>query len=210
LSAKKEVSIRVTHQSFSKTYYIDLLIEQGSIYELKATSSISPAHESQLLNYLLLSGLQHGKIINFRGQSVESRFVSTSLINKDRHEFKIRTRDWIANSEHCEKIPQIIEALLNDWGTHLDIHLYREALLHLIDRDHSLLTPLELFNGTNPLGQQNEYLLNETTGLHLSSLRTGFSAYKAHLLRFLKHTNLKTIQWINFGAKQITCSSIQS
>ncbi len=94
ITATREVPIKVQYRTFEKTYYLDLLIGSGTIYELKATSSITPQYEAQLLNYLFLTDQTFGKIINFGAKSVESRFVSTSITNADRHRFEILDHNW--------------------------------------------------------------------------------------------------------------------
>jgi len=208
LGCIRELEILVSHKSFSKRYYADLVVQNGAVYELKTTAAITPSHETQLLNYLLLCGVSHGKIVNFRSHSVQSRFVSTSLTEAERHSFKIVTQEWIPQSAHCNAIPSITKGILNEWGTHLDVALYREALLHLIAPDSSLLRHLDFNYENQPVGRQQEYLLNETTALHTSSLRSGLEAYRKHLLRLLKHTGLHAIQWINFGTDEIRCTTI--
>ena len=43
----------------------DLIVEDKILLELKACGAIISAHEAQLINYLNLSGLQIGYILNF-------------------------------------------------------------------------------------------------------------------------------------------------
>jgi len=50
-------------------YFADLVVEGAVIVELKATRSIEPVHEVQLVNYLRATRLQVGILINF-GKSV--------------------------------------------------------------------------------------------------------------------------------------------
>ena len=64
-TVQKKVPLIVSHKEFSKTFYIDMLVNHGVVYELKAVKTISSAHRSQSLNYLMLTGLNFGKIINF-------------------------------------------------------------------------------------------------------------------------------------------------
>jgi len=52
---KKEVGI----------YYADLVVEDKVIVEVKAVENIDNIHRAQLLNYLRISGLRVGLIINF-------------------------------------------------------------------------------------------------------------------------------------------------
>jgi len=50
-------------------YFADLVVEGAVIVELKATRSIEPVHEVQLVNYLRATRLQVGILIHF-GKSV--------------------------------------------------------------------------------------------------------------------------------------------
>ena len=52
--AQTEVPIDVTFDGFSKTYYIDLLVNGGAIFELKTVETLAPRHRSQLMHYLFL------------------------------------------------------------------------------------------------------------------------------------------------------------
>ena len=46
-------------------YYADLLINDTVILELKATRTIAPEHEAQLLNYLKATPFEGGLLLNF-------------------------------------------------------------------------------------------------------------------------------------------------
>lgn len=46
-------------------YHPDLLINQQVIIELKATRSLAPEHEAQLLNYLKATPIEVGLLVNF-------------------------------------------------------------------------------------------------------------------------------------------------
>ena len=48
-----------------KEYFPDLLLNGGIVTELKAVAKLLPEHEAQLLNYLRITGLQTGYLINF-------------------------------------------------------------------------------------------------------------------------------------------------
>ncbi|MCI0515985.1 GxxExxY protein, partial [candidate division KSB1 bacterium] len=101
-----EKAIIVSHKDFHKKYFIDLFIANSMIYELKAVSELTSEHEKQMLNYLFLTGLQHGKLLNFRPLSVQKRFVSTTLRMQDRYNFFIyesalKTKN--IHRCHCER-----------------------------------------------------------------------------------------------------------
>ena len=48
-----------------KTYRIDLLVEDKIIVEIKAVSDILPEHRMQLFNYMRLTKIEYGVLINF-------------------------------------------------------------------------------------------------------------------------------------------------
>jgi len=54
-------------------FFIDLLVEDLLIIELKATKAIAPEHEMQLLNYLRGSTKPVGLILNFGTPKLEYR-----------------------------------------------------------------------------------------------------------------------------------------
>ncbi len=59
-----EVWIDVTHGSFSKRHYMDVVVQCGGVFEIKATDVLTPRHRSQLLHYLMLADLWHGMLVN--------------------------------------------------------------------------------------------------------------------------------------------------
>jgi GxxExxY protein len=56
-------------------YKVDLLAEGKIIIELKATRSIDPAHEAQLINYLKATDLEVGLLLNFGRKPELKRFI---------------------------------------------------------------------------------------------------------------------------------------
>ena len=89
-----EVPIQVSYEDFFKTYYMDLLINNRVMYELKTVKVITGEHRKQALNYLLLMGMHHGKLINMRPESVQYSFISTKLTKEKRYKFIIDDGQW--------------------------------------------------------------------------------------------------------------------
>jgi len=66
LNATPQAKIRVDYDNqIVGEYYIDILIEDCIIVEIKASKSIAKEHEAQLLNYLKASHLEVGLLLNF-------------------------------------------------------------------------------------------------------------------------------------------------
>jgi GxxExxY protein len=94
LQVQTEVPVTVTCRDFTKTYWLDLVVADAGIYELKTALSLIGEHEAQLLQYLFLREAHHGKLINFRPTKVESRCINTTLTHQERRQFEIQTHDW--------------------------------------------------------------------------------------------------------------------
>lgn len=209
IAGQREVELLACHQTFEKSYYLDLLLESGAVYELKTVESLASRHQNQLINYFLLTGTHHGKLINFRPTSVESRFVSTRLNHDDRTRFRIFDSEWHQCND-TERLESTLISLLEDWGTFLDIHLYREALLHLLDGPNTGLLPIAIQVQGRTVGFQKMCLLNPGHAWHLSSVRTNLLAHETHIKRLICHTSLNYIHWINLNQNQVTLKSIKN
>lgn len=115
-AARKEFRITVRHGQFAKTYRIDMLVNRSVVYELKSAEALAPPHQTQTLHYLLLAGLHHGKVFNFRPERVESRYVSTQLTPELRYEFSMDVDRWQDQDEDGRWLRTTVASLLNDWG----------------------------------------------------------------------------------------------
>jgi len=206
--ARREVHVRIDHKSFAKSYYLDLLLNSGVIYELKAVEELSGGHERQLIHYLLLTDLHHGKLINFRSGSVKTRFVSTSLTKGDRTDFVIQRDGWHPADDLSRLLPRTLHDLLADWGAFLEVSLYQEALLALLRGPGTGLKPVEIGSGGRVLGTQKMCLLSPDTAWHISAIRRHFGTYETHIRRLLSHAALRRIHWINFDHRTITLRTI--
>lgn len=51
-------------------YWLDLLVEDAVIVEIKAVEALTAVHHAQVLSYLRLSGCKVGLLINFHVQSL--------------------------------------------------------------------------------------------------------------------------------------------
>ena len=56
-------------------FRLDMLIEQKVIVELKSVTELSPVHSKQVLNYLHLSHLKLGLLINFNVISLRDHII---------------------------------------------------------------------------------------------------------------------------------------
>jgi GxxExxY protein len=59
------VPLHYKGENLEKQFFIDILVENEIVIEIKAIEGILPVHEAQLLTYLKLSGKKLGFLINF-------------------------------------------------------------------------------------------------------------------------------------------------
>jgi GxxExxY protein len=117
---RREVPVTVSYRDFAKTYKLDLVVSDAAIYELKTESRLASPHDAQLLHYLFLCGVQHG------------RFVNTTLTPEARREFKLEGQRWREVDEASRILRTTLLEVLADWGGFLEMSLYSEVLVHVL------------------------------------------------------------------------------
>jgi GxxExxY protein len=210
IETETEFEVKLTHKDFSKSFFIDLLLNRSSIYELKTIRAIQEPQRIQTLDYLFMTDTNHGKIINFRPPSVEHEFVSTSLNTQARHSFKIIETDWSEHSEKAARIRTILADLLDDWGAFLNTATYQEAICHFLGGGKDIVQPIEIRSESDLLGHQKTPLLSQTETFCLTSVVKDILAYKTHLLRFMSHTRLEFLYWINFNRFEVQFTTLNN
>jgi GxxExxY protein len=79
LKVQKNVQIPVEYRGQPiGDYYIDILVEENVILELKSVERHDPVFEAQILSYMRLTGKKVGLLINFNSKMVKDgikRFV---------------------------------------------------------------------------------------------------------------------------------------
>lgn len=130
-----EEPIVVSHGTFEKEYFLDVLVGPGGIVEFKAAEAVTPRHRSQLLNYLMLSSLSHGMLINVRPEKVTHEFVNNAMTHADRLKIKAVLQSGQSLCQGFERFSSTLLDLLRDCGTCLDLTLYEDALTQLLGGD---------------------------------------------------------------------------
>ena len=204
--AKTEVEIQVWFEHFSKKYYLDLVVAPGAIFELKAVEKLSNEHKSQLLNYLLLTGAKHGKLVNFRTEHVEHEFVNTKLSPNQRRCFQIDDSQWSSTGDFNSEKKNCIVCMLKDWGTGLSRSLYDEAVRFFlgVEANRSIQVPIN----ENLAAKQTVSLCAQNVALRVTAFDETGQGYRESLKRFMGQTGLEAIQWINIAYKKVIFDTI--
>ena len=207
--SQAEVPLEATHEGFRKKYYLDLLVADAAIFEFKAADGFVDRHRAQLLNYLLMAELPHGTLVNFGGDLVEHEFVNATLTYKERTAFEVDDINYMEIQSNGCPVKDLLVAILRDWGTCLDIALYGEALVYFLGGQEQVARAVEVRIDGAKVGYQRLNLISPEASVCISALNDGQDHYENQLRRFLPHTTLKAIQWVNIGRRLVTFKTIR-
>jgi GxxExxY protein len=206
-NAITEAPVDISFGDFHKTFFLDLLVGGGAIFEFKAVDVLVPRHVAQLLNYLLLTDSGHGKIVNMRPEEVEHEFVNTSLRRTDRVTFAIQDAGWreVQNGDFKEWFI----AVLRDWGVGLDISLYEAIVVNRFN-------PNDVFPKLGIRGsdgqmigcQQTLFLAPDVAFRATAVSEDRLPTFEEHLRRFFRHTPLRVLQWVNMTRQAVRFKTI--
>ena len=206
--AHGEVLLDARFDTFVKRYYLDILF-QGAIFELKAVEVLVPRHRAQLLNYLLLTDSEHGKLVNMQPRRIQHEFVNTGLTRMDRTAFVVDDRNW-SDCGAADLKAWMIE-LFRDLGVGLDLHFYQDVALHHCGPAAGVAKVVIRGAGGIPLGQQEQPLLSPEVALRITAIDPEFCCdFEQQLRRFLRHTALKALQWINVIRPLVSFKTLRS
>lgn len=204
-----EVPISISFESFSKTFLADLVVDSKVIYELKAVNRLVDAQRLQLRQYLLLTNLKHGKLVNFGSEKVQGEYVSTSLTYQEQRRLRFEFDKYDASDETAKYLKNRLTQLLKAWGGFMKLELCYEAIRHFLGGDENVIRPIAVFNQNNDqIGIQNVHLLSPETAFKITALSKEHDNYRKQLTRFLQRTQLRAIQWINIDKHDVNFETV--
>jgi GxxExxY protein len=207
-SVSAQIPVTVSHCDFSKTYRLDLIADDA-LYELKTDATFAGDHETQVLHYLFLLGIQRGKLLNFRPPKVQGKIIATSLTQDERRRFTTLTERWSDLTPGCSLLRQTMLDLLHDWGGFLDLALYQEALIHFLGGASNIERRVSLHRGELDLGGQRMLMHAPGIAFRITAFTESQSHVEHHLRRLLALTDLKALQWINLNHSKIEFTTIK-
>ena len=200
----RELEVRLSHRDFCKSLYLDLVVAEQAVYELKVVNEIKDFHLGQLLSYLLILDLAHGKLLNFRSESVESQFVNATMTTDERRMFAVNETEYKGE----ERFRDIVVGLIRDWGTCLTLSLYQEAVVGLLGGAEGVEAMLPMKRNGVSLGNQRFYLADHKTAFTLTAMNQKTSAYQSQLSRLVLLSPLRAIHWVNLTCHEVTLTTI--
>jgi GxxExxY protein len=206
--AQREVPIELRFDDFCQMYYVDLVVGGGAIFEMKAVDSLAERHERQLMQYLFLMDLPHGKLANLRPERVDHRFVNNVLSTAARTSFAVADDGW--EEIETARLQDGMVAMLRDWGVGFDIALYEEVAAHLCGQPIDAETDVLVHHGEHCLGVQRMRLATPGVAIRVTALPPArHAAYRADLDRLLEHADLSAIQWINAIQSEVRFATVR-
>ena len=199
-----EVPATASFRMFTKQYSLDLVVNERAVYELKAVPKLAERHAGQLMNYLLLLGLDRGKLINFRPDSVETRFVNVAIDPKARRKFTVSETGWTGG----ETLRDLVSDIVRDWGAGLEVALYEQAVIQQLGGEEVVGTILPMTRDGHFLGNQRFHLTDSDSAFRITAFPDDFSLCQRHLTRLLVHSPLSIMHHVNIAIDQITFTSI--
>ena len=205
-----ETQVDVTHRTFTKRYFLDILTAEGALFEFKAVEDFTPRHRAQLLNYLLLLDLAHGKLVNLRSAEVQHEFVNAAMMTTERRCFAVQRHDFDVQTPGAVALETILIPLLEDFGTGLDLSFYEEAVTHLLGGEATVVHDVEVISGDGTtLGTQRLRLCSPDAAFRLTTFAALPPSFSDHCRRLLRHLPLEAVQWINIANHVITLTTLR-
>ena len=147
--------------------------------------------------------MQHGRLANFRPERVEHEFLSTHLTPEKRRRVEIEDSAWRSVNREGEWLHEELLAILSDWGAFLEVGLYRDAITHFLGGADHVIRPVPIHSNGHLVGSQQVHLLTQDTAFAFTAITARHAEMEDHQTRFLKHTRLQCIQWVNFNRNLI-------
>ena len=211
LACDIEEAVTVRHKDFLKTYFMDAVVERGIIYELKACLAITAEHEAQLLQYMLLCDLTRGKVINFGDLSVESNLVSTNLTHELRRKLNFCFDVGRDSSTEAQTFKDAFIEFVQDIGGFLSLPLYYEGITCLLGGQEKVVGPISVRGASKTIASQKCHLLTQSSAFKITAWTTksAIDAYRKQLVKFLSHTELNQIAWVNLNHHNIAFETVE-
>ena len=196
--AQTQLPITTTFRKFTKTWRIDLAINDSAIYELKTVSKITHNHIGQVLNYLRMLNATRAKIISFRPYTLETKFVNSSATTAELHRFELNTKEY----RGPKYFVTLVEEMLHDFGVGLSNSLYNECLTA------NLGGILQLAIGSKPNVAENFQIIESGHAFIWTALSHHLKQNREHLIRMQRFAQLDSLTWINMHESIVTVETL--
>jgi GxxExxY protein len=205
LNTFRGVKIELSFGDYLKKLYLDLVVSYCGIYELKTVTSLHSQHRSQLMTYMYLLDVEHGKLVNFRTSRVQTEFVNATIPRAQRVGFEVKLDQYTGS----KKFADIAISVIRDWGTCLRSSLYRDCFASLMGNQACEPQLVPLVRQGYPLGNQPFWMLDHTTAFDVTTFSKHDEDYERQLRHLLQLSSLDAIHRVNIDTHLVTCSTVR-
>jgi GxxExxY protein len=109
----------------------------------------------------------------------------------------------------CELLKTTLVRALEDWGARLDPIAYRDAVIHFLGGEAVVVKDVDIRSEHRVLGRQKVDLLRHDIAFSITASGRCPGTALDHQRRFLQHTDLQAIQWVNLNGQTVTFHTIR-
>jgi len=136
-------------------------------------------------------------------------FVNTHLKRSDRTAFQVVDHHWREPGSANRPLRGWLLAFLRDVGAGLDVHLYESVVTHFFAGEDAVLQEVDVLLDGQCLGRQKARLAAPNWAFKVTTIDAAdLSRFEDHTRRFLQHTHLDGLHWINITRALVTFQSI--
>lgn len=107
--------------------------------------------------------------------------------------------------ESHRELASWLEVAIRDWGTGLERRLYEEVVIHFLGGADRVLGQTAVMLNGRQIQSQPVLWAGQNSVVRVTALDHKFLAgHEEQLHRFVDHTQVAALQWINVGASQLT------
>ena len=206
---QQEIPIIVSHDQFRHRYSIDTVFENVAVFEWKSAEQLSDKHRAQLLNYLMLCEIEHGKLVNLRPDTVKHEFINSPLTRRTRQSFELRKDRFEPQGNTESRWAEFMTDALRDWGTGLDLRLYEAATEYAFGGAEQVVKNVAVLSDTELLGRQKTRITPDGSIVKITALSKNKKSFVENARRFLNHVDFPVIQWLNVANHSVSFQTIR-
>lgn len=208
-SVARNVRVTTSFDDFQKEYLIDLIVAGSVVVKAKTAIRLTRQHKAQLTNSVFLTNASHGTLLNFGAENLEHHSISTSMNESSRKKITCTSMDWKILTPTCRIFHDALCRVLCDWGSGLDVAVYRDAVLHFLGRNESMMKEVEVNTDQRPMGRRKIHLLTEDIAFAITDSGAPQKILVERQLKLLRETKLKALQLANLHGQHLSLHTIQ-
>ena len=119
------------------------------------------------------------------------------------------TRHWKQLTTECGRFRELLLQCLSEWGAFLDPYLYRDALTYFLGGKDQVVREVPILSHGTVIGTQEMHLLTDDVAFSVTASTHRPEKVLEHQQRFLNHTRLRALHWLNLNHNQVELRTIE-